>query len=188
MNLVFVARLVGDNLTSLERFIAGVWPAVIERHPRAELRVVGAIGIEAERLVAETKALRGVSFVGYVENLATAYAGAAIAIVPVDKNCGIVNKAIEAMAAGLAVVGYSRTLAPIKGASAGVHFAGINTADEMASAINELLSNPARLREMQNAAHQLATENYRWKTRLTAYDEMYSQAAVRARLGRPRFS
>lgn len=177
--VLFVARLVGDNLASLERFLNEVWPTVLRQHPQAALHVVGSVEPESEKLVATARGIQGVSFLGYVEDLAVAYAGAGIAIVPIDKNCGIVNKAIEAMAAGLAVVGYSRTLMPIEEGVSGVHFVGVDSAEGMASAISQLLADPPRLRDMQRAAYLLARQAYRWETRREAYDEMYRRVSRR---------
>jgi glycosyltransferase involved in cell wall biosynthesis len=119
-------------------------------------------------------------FHGYVEDLRDAYRQCGIAIVPINKNCGIINKVVEAMAAGLAVVGFQKTFAGVGEAMSGLHcVAAVDYAD-FGHAVAGLIRDESRRRSMQSAAYGLARQHYAWATRRTDYEHMYRRAAERA--------
>jgi len=98
-DIIFVAKLVGENISSLEKFLRICWPEV---H-------VGKVGDEAVELKNKYDGRGGIIFSGYVEDLSSVYSKCGVSIVPINKSCGLINKAIEAMASGLAVVGFNKT-------------------------------------------------------------------------------
>lgn len=171
--VVFVANLVAENLIYLRELLAITWPAVLRKCPDAKLRVVGKLGKEALVLKSQFSNLPGVVFTGYVACLADAYYGCGISVVPVNKNCGIVNKAIEAMAAGLAVVGFRKVFTGITQGENNKHFVSVDDYSEMADAIVKLYLDDVLRNSIQIFAHQMATEHYSWDSRRNRYEEMY---------------
>ncbi len=185
-NLLFVGHLVEDNLHSLCLFLELAWPTVLADTPDAQLFVAGRWGAEARRRLAAYERSRSIRFLGYVDRLEPVFANCGIAIVPIDKDCGLINKALEAMAAGLATVGLKRTFAGIPQAIEGTHFLAANDIPGMAQAVTELLRDSARLRSMQRHANTLATRSFSWETRRESYEHMYESASVSGKRRRRR--
>lgn len=99
--IVFMAELSGEYGPIAEWLLREVWPAA--RRPGFTLAVVGrgaSPGLRA--LLAATPQ---VTHQEYVPELRAVYQDAAIALAPVFKGFGLINKTLEAMAAGLPVLG-----------------------------------------------------------------------------------
>lgn len=175
-DVIFVANLVAENLVYLQHFLEKSWPIVLDKCPDAKLHVVGKLNPEAMALKAQGENIKGVIFLGYVECLADAYRGCGISIVPVNKNCGIVNKAIEAMAAGLAVIGFNKTFTGIKHAHKDEHFIAVADYICMGHAVVDLIQDDLHRKKIQQSAHQMAIKHYSWASRSKSYSEMYKDA------------
>jgi len=188
-DIIFVATLAGTHLNALQEFLIHSWPMVKKRHSNVTLYVVGKIGPNAQKLKEQYDLQSGVRFTGYVEELAEVYRMCGIAIAPINQNCGIMNKVIEAMAAGLAVVGFGKTFAGIPLGKPGKHFVQAMDYENMAREIIDLLNNKIRCDEIKRAGHELARKHYSWSSRKDAYAQMYERAAKAARIisdgGRP---
>jgi glycosyltransferase involved in cell wall biosynthesis len=119
------------NVDAAERLVREVLPLV----PGGRVLLIGRD--PSPRVLA----LAGptVEVTGTVPDVATALAGAAVFVAPIQRGRGVRNKVLEAMAAGLPVVGTSLALQGI-GASAGVLEA--ETAREQADAVLRLLADP----------------------------------------------
>src|SRR5271169_1250281 len=98
-DLIFVGKLADDYLLYLKQFLNDGWPIIHREYPEVKLHVVGKLGPQAQHFRDQVKFVEGVEFKGYVERLTDVYCRCGISIVPINKNCGIINKAIEAMAA-----------------------------------------------------------------------------------------
>jgi glycosyltransferase involved in cell wall biosynthesis len=179
-DIIFVATLTGSHLKCLERFLGLSWPIIRSHHPDVRLFVVGKVGSDAGRLKEEYRTCPEVTFTGYVPNLSDVYRMCGIAIAPVDQNCGLVNKVIEAMAAGLAVVGFENTFAGIPHGKPGVHFVQTIDYESMGHAIAKLIANETRCQELRVAGRELARMYYSWPSRGASYHQMYSTAAAEA--------
>ncbi|BFU91059.1 MAG: hypothetical protein NTAFB01_22460 [Nitrospira sp.] len=180
-DIIFVATLTGTHLKGLQRFLSRSWPIVMKHHPSITLHVVGKVGPDARKLKEEYNTFPGVRFTGYVPSLSDVYGMCGIAIAPIDQNCGIVNKVIEAMAAGLAVVGFENTFAGIPQGKAGVHFVRAVDYESMGHEIVKLLDDQTRCHAIKMAAQQLAQSYYSWSSRGDLYSQMYARAAETAR-------
>jgi glycosyltransferase involved in cell wall biosynthesis len=184
IDIIFVGKLVGDNLEGLRTFLERSWPLVDSVYGDIKLHIVGKVGAEAQSIKAMFEGQRNVIFHGYVEKLTNVYRNCGIAIVPLNKDCGIINKAIEAMGAGLAVVGFEKIFAGIKEAKPGLHCVTATDYGQFGRAIVELIRDESRRRSIQNAAHDLAKQYYSWSSRRDDYDKMYRLSAKRAMLRR----
>jgi len=181
-DIIFVATLEGAHLKGLQRFLSRSWPIVRKHDPSIRLYVVGKIGPDARKLKEEYNTFPEVRFTGYVPSLCDVYGRCGIAIAPIDQNCGIVNKVIEAMAAGLAVVGFENTFAGIPQGKAGVHFVRAMDYESMGHEIVKLLSDQTWCQAIKMAAQELAQSYYSWSSREDLYGQMYARAAEAARL------
>jgi glycosyltransferase involved in cell wall biosynthesis len=177
-DLIFVGKLADDYLLYLEQFLKDGWPIIHRECPEVRLHIVGKIGDQAQQLRAQAERMDGVIFEGYVELLAEAYSGCGISIVPVNKNCGIINKAIEAMAAGLVVVGFDKTFIGIAEAKLGEHFVTAEDYAGMGRTVVEVIRDEPRRLAIQRNAHQLAAQYYSWINRQGNYENMYLSAQI----------
>ena len=180
IDIIFVGKLVADNLEGLQTFLEVSWPLIESQYRDAKLHIVGDVGAQAQRLKAAFGARNNVVFHGYIENLTDVYRDCGIAIVPINKDCGLINKVIEAMAAGLAVVGFEKTFASIKEAEDGRDFVSAADYVHFGQVVARLIRDDSRRISIQNAAHVLAKRYYEWSTRAARYESMYRLSAERA--------
>lgn len=180
-DIIFVAKLIGFNLHSLQEFLKNCWPEIHAESPETTLYVVGEVGEEASKVIGDIKNTDGLCFTGYVENLEDAYAKCGIAIVPIDKNCGIINKAIEAMASGIAVVGFHKSFSGIKYAVKDTHYISVSNYNNMTLEIIELLLNKKHCQKIKSSAHLFALDHFSWSSRIESYEKMYHDAVTHAR-------
>ncbi len=90
------------NARAIDRFVAAVWPAVVAAVPGATLKLVGSHLSEQQR--ARWSAVEGVDVVGFVEDLADAYAPSAFSVVPIFEGGGTKIKVLESLAFGRTTV------------------------------------------------------------------------------------
>ena len=140
------------NYTGIDWFIQRVWPGVRAACPAAEFHIIGR-GLP-ESYVGPWKAAVGVVLVGFVEDLAAAYAAADFTVAPVLFGAGTKIKVLESGAYGRTCVltehalrGYGRHLRD------GQEVLETHTAEAMTRACISLLQSPEKCREMGKAAH-----------------------------------
>ena len=178
-DILFLGQLTGDNLHSLGQFLDNSWPMIRRERPEARLHVVGRTSSESRRLCVQAERCGGIVMRGYVEKLADAYSDCGIAIVPINKTCGILNKAIEAMAAGLVAVGFESSFSGIPQAKSGVHYISSRDYLDMGRSIVDVSCDIDKRCSIQKQAHCMARKYYSWDDRLGAYEEMYHFATKR---------
>lgn len=160
--VLFVADLGGEYAGTARWLAQEVWPAIAARHPQAELHVIGRRAAPALRAVfAATPRLHHLDF---ADDLGAVYADAAVALSPVFKGFGLINKTLEAMAAGLPVVGGAAAFNGIAGFRAGVHGWVCDTpaAAPFVAALDTLLCDAARREAIGQAARRLVDGAFRW--------------------------
>jgi len=97
--VMFVGSDNPSNEHCLRKFVEETWPLVLDEVPDAVLKVYGKVaGID------DFSAFKGVEPVGFVDDLASAYAQAKVVVNPVALGTGLKIKTVEALAAGKAVV------------------------------------------------------------------------------------
>lgn len=180
VDICFTAPLKGANLHYLQNFLQDAWPEIHKIHPEVKFHVVGQIYPESKTLINFSNRIGGVVYHGFIEDISTIYSKCGIAAIPINKKCGLINKAIEGMAAGLAIVGLDNTFAGIPEVKPFVHCMSSKDYKGMATNINYLLDNPAQLMKMRNAGWNIADKYYRWDNRKEKYEEMYKNAIKRA--------
>lgn len=160
--VVFVAELSGEHGATARWLATQVWPQTASAHPQAELVIVGKGASPALRAVlAGTPRLRHLD---YVDDLAGLYADAMIALSPVFKGFGLINKTLEAMASALPVIGGRAAFNGIPGFRSGEHgiaCTGPGSA-EFVAALRALLHDAPRRAAIGAAARRLVDGRFRW--------------------------
>ncbi len=161
--VVFVGR---DEPRKGLDVLLGAWPAVLERHPGAELVLVGTDRVGGP----------GVRSLGSVAEAVkwTVLAGAAVACVPATRGESFGIVLVEAMAAGCAVVASDL---PAFAAVMGPDGVRVPPADApaLATAIDRLLSDEPGRHRLAEAGRRRAAR-YRWGSVTAAYERAYADA------------
>mgnify|MGYP003948611215 CR=1 FL=1 len=156
------------NMRGLERFLTTAWPLVLQKRPRAILRIVGAM---PDRWLNRWRGLVGVEVVGFVDSLQDEYQRSTVVIAPVASGAGTNIKVLESLKMGRCCV-----MSPV--AARGQQFLNeISSGELSASSISEmserivyLLAHPERRRALEDQLHAWAIANCNHET-------FYSQVA-----------
>lgn len=159
-DIVFMAELSGEYGPIAEWLIKDVWPRVPRDGYR--LRIVGKGASPALKALMDGAA--GVVHESFVARIESVYEHAAIVISPVFKGFGLINKTLEAMASGIAVVGGRAAFNGIEGFEDGRHGVVCPKADAatFAGALAPLMKDPQRQAQLGEAARQLVSGRFRW--------------------------
>ncbi len=159
-DVVFMAELSGEYGPIALWLASQVWPRVRRRGHR--LRVIGR-GANAELLEAMAAA-PDLVHEEYVPGLADVYRNSSVAISPVFKGFGLINKTLDAMAAGAAVVGGLAAFNGIEGFEPGVHgyVCERPLASEFITALDNLLADPVQCERLGRAGRALLGRTYSW--------------------------
>jgi GT2 family glycosyltransferase/glycosyltransferase involved in cell wall biosynthesis len=150
------------NLLAAEFFLNQVWPLLHD----AQLHIIA--GANYEYFLARYKerveldlARERVEVEGFVADVRPAYRRAALVVAPLVASAGTNIKVLEAMAMGRAVVS---TPAGVNGLdlAPGEDFVLVKTAEEMAAAIEELLSDPIKRNRIEWAARARVERDFGW--------------------------
>ncbi|HVO92888.1 MAG TPA: glycosyltransferase family 4 protein [Terriglobales bacterium] len=156
--LLFVGGYNGANVDGLRRFLSDAWPEILRRDPRAHLRVCGYVcrGFSGERF-------NNVTFLGYQESVESEYAEATVVINPAWIGTGLKIKSVEALARGKPLV---TTPKGIDGLPDGIEQCASIARDdkEFASAVLQLLCEPAYRKQLAQSANTFATMNLNKRT------------------------
>ena len=86
------------NISAVDYFIRAIWPAIRRAKPRARFRIAGGRMLEENRK--RWGAVEGVEILGFVPDIATAYADSHFAIAPILYGSGTNIKVLECFAYG----------------------------------------------------------------------------------------
>ena len=139
------------NIDGIQFFLSEVWPLIQAVQPGAQFVIVGRNPPAA--LVEQSRALRGVTFTGFVDDVRTYVHRAHAFVIPLRVGGGTRIKAFEAMAMGCPVVS---TAIGIEGLDVmpEQHYLLRDAAADQAQAVLDLLGDPSlRLSLSQRARH-----------------------------------
>ena len=154
--LVFVGAMDADhNIDAMRFFVLNVLPQVRDRYADVSLTIVGARPVATVRSLADNP---GVVVTGEVESVADWLHEASVCVLPLRVGFGIKNKTLEAMAAGVPIVGSDRALEGLP--SAGLR---ANRAEEYVTAIDRLFSQPELRSHLSQQGRTCVEQTYTWK-------------------------
>ncbi|MEM8947296.1 MAG: glycosyltransferase family 4 protein [Planctomycetota bacterium] len=162
-SIVFVGVLSALYAGRFEWFIHQVWRLVDRVENGLSLTAIGRGANEALR---QSMAENEVEYVEFVEDLSDIYREHDVLIAPIFKGFGLINKVVEAMAAGCVVVGDATAFNGIPEFVAGQHGFVADTAEEFQEILRNDLADPNRLNEMRQAARSLMEKHFRWSQRI----------------------
>ena len=145
------------NIDAVCWFAREVWPAIAQKHPELEFKVVGRRPSSAVRRLASDR----VRIIGTVEDVRPCYASAIAVVVPLRVGSGTRLKILEAMAAGVPIVSTSLGAAGID-ATHNVHLLLANTNGEIVAALEQIVSSGETSSRLTMAARDLVLRRYDW--------------------------
>ena len=161
-------------------FCANVLPQIRARRPNLKLEIVGADPSPAVLKLAE---LPGVSVTGWVADVRPYLKRAALSVATLNIARGTQNKILEAMAAGVPVVTTTIAAGGVL-ADAGEHFLVADTPAEQATAILQILENPAERQRLALAGRNRMLSHHQWESSMRRLDGIIERclaAPLRAR-------
>nr|MBC7244595.1 glycosyltransferase [Chloroflexota bacterium] len=169
--LVFTGKMdFRPNVDAVLWFCSEVLPLIQESAPATQFYVVGK---NPHPRLEPLRHMPGVTVTGFVEDVRSYIAAAAVYVVPLLTGGGTRLKVLEAMAMGKAIV--STTLG-----CEGIHAAPeqeIVLADkphDFAARVLNLLQNEARRRELGYAARAFAEQHFDWRIVATSLEQAYA--------------
>lgn len=156
--LIFAGAM--DNQPNIDaaRFLAlDILPHLQHHYPQLQLRLVGARPVPTVQALAEKP---GVTVTGKVDSMVNELHQATVCVIPMRSGFGIKNKTLEALAAGVPVVGSDRALEGLN--LDGQVVLRANAVEEYAEAITQLLENPPLRQQLSAAGRQFIEQHYTW--------------------------
>ncbi len=166
--VVFVGRLSAMYGHRLRWFLDDVWPLVMAKMPTAKLVVVGK---GAGKGLTEIFERLGVTYQPFVPEIEDIYRDKAMLIAPIFKGFGLINKVVEAMAAGCLVLGDKTAFNGIPDFQAGVHGRVVEDAEAFAAQIVEVLGDSDFVQQQREAGRELVRRHFDWAVRRRVLQE-----------------
>jgi glycosyltransferase involved in cell wall biosynthesis len=158
-SVVFTGKLsYHANAAAAIRLVARIMPLVWGRFPETPVILAGKGPPEAVKALARDPR---VSVTGYVDDMRTVLAKAAVAVCPLVYGAGIQNKVLEALASGVPAVmtvAASEALAGVPGRD----YIAVEGDDDFADAVLELLEDGARRRRLGEAGLAYVRAHHQW--------------------------
>lgn len=173
--IVFVGAMDASHNIDAARFFAlEVLPVIQKRYTSATFRIVGA---RPTKTVLELAKRPGVSVTGEVAAIAPELHRATVCVIPLRVGYGIKNKTLEAMAAGVPVVGSNRGLEGIKiETSEGLAALRANQLPEYVEALTSLFENPELRQQLSKNGRLLVEKEYTWEQIGKRYEKLLLRA------------
>ena len=173
--LVFTGQMdYRPNVDAVTEFARAALPLIRDRFPKARFAIVGRNPTSDVQALA---ALPGVIVTGEVPDTRAWLASADIVVAPLVLARGIQNKVLEAMAMAKTVVASPQAALGID-ASIGTEIIVAEGSAAQASEICDLLTSPARLRTIGDAARHRIEARYGWDARLSGLASMLRMPAL----------
>lgn len=159
--VLLIASAEGIYADIIRWFLSRVWPEVLKRHPGARLHLLGK-GVQ--KLVTELQRLKArdsIRIETFQERLSAFYLKRDMAVCPVFKGYGLINKTIEALQHGCVTVGDPAAFNGINNFQSGYHgFIAQTDADFVHTIVGNLAKSNL---EMRLAAHRLVKDKFNWQ-------------------------
>lgn len=178
--LVFTGDMgFSPNVEAAEVLARRIFPIVRQSHPDIELALVG------RRPGARVQALEGdgVIVTGEVPEMQPWLRDASVYVAPMKTGAGTCTKILEALAVGLPVVTNPLGMEGIE-ATHGENALVLETDEEIAAEVTDLLHDAGRRRRLGQAARRLVEERYDWPRCLAPLEPLYRALHGKATPGR----
>ncbi len=136
-SILYMTHLAAGRARESGWFLERVWPQVVARAPEAELLLVGTPPDRHSAFWRHPPERAKV--LGFVDDLAGLFSSVRLAVVPTLHSTGVVNRILDAMAAGVPVVTTPEALSTLSGAEEGAHALCADNAEDFARDVLRVL-------------------------------------------------
>ncbi|MGB7442388.1 MAG: glycosyltransferase family 4 protein [Coleofasciculaceae cyanobacterium] len=174
-SLIFVGAMDAEHNIEAARFFAlEVFPLLRQRYSDAKFSIAGARPTEEIQKLGNNP---GVIVTGRVPSMVEYLHKTTVCVVPLRTGFGIKNKTLEAMAAGVPVVGSDRGLEglAVDGNSTPVRAMRANQVQEYVAAISRLFEEPQLREKLSGNGRDLIEREYTWERAGQCYEQVLSQ-------------
>ncbi|MGF1540182.1 MAG: glycosyltransferase family 4 protein [Pleurocapsa sp.] len=175
--IVFVGNMDRpSNIDAASFLTLEIFPEIRKRYPEAALELVGANPADE---VLQLNAISGVTVTGEVKSVVEYLHWATVCVIAIRKGFGLKNRTLEAMAAGVPVVGSDRALAGLKvdGANVPLRAMRANKLEEYIYAIGRLFSEPKLREKLSENGRLLVETEYTWDRVGQKYEQVLIDAS-----------
>lgn len=151
-------------------FLFSFFPEIKERIPSIKFVLAGR-GADKET-IDKILTIKGVEYLGYVENLEDFYSQIDVVITTVNKSCGILNRVLEAWSFGKVVVGFKRNFAAFPESLPNKHYLIADSIQEFVKVFSELIDGSIDSNTIGNNALCLVKEHYDWQTSVKKLNQL----------------
>lgn len=156
------------NVDGVRHFVDDIWPKVLAEQARARFVVVGRN--PPASLLDHCRAIPGVSFTGFVDDVRPYVKQAQVSVIPLRVGGGTRIKAFEAMAMGCPVVSTSIGIEGLD-VQDGEHFLCRDDAAAQAAAVLQLLADAALRTALSQRARRCVEERFGHRVAARAFED-----------------
>ncbi|MDJ0676389.1 MAG: glycosyltransferase family 4 protein [Calothrix sp. MO_167.B42] len=172
--LIFIGAM--DNLANIDAvcfFVNEVLPKIHKFYPHTTFDIVGSNPVPT---ILQLKERPGINVTGRVPSMVEYLHQGTICVVPMRTGFGIKNKTLEAMAAGIPVVGSDRGLEGlcVDGVGTSPRALRANTPEEYFQAISQLFAHPQLRNDLSHHARQMVETEFTWEKAGRLYEQVMS--------------
>ncbi|HJZ05776.1 hypothetical protein A2634_03745 [Candidatus Amesbacteria bacterium RIFCSPHIGHO2_01_FULL_48_32] len=160
------------NSEAVDFLVNDIWPLIKTKMPSAKLLIVG--NSPTAKALSYQQKDSSITVIGGIPDIRDAYAKAHVLLAPVFSGKGTRYKILEAMATGTPAVGTKIALEGLN-ITPGKQAIVANTAEEMATAVHNVVSHPKLQQQLAHNGKKFVSEKYDWKTISTKLDKIYRQ-------------
>ncbi|RKM54468.1 glycosyltransferase [Butyrivibrio sp. X503] len=145
---------------NLYPFLYSIFPQIIKEFPDIRFVIAGrGASVEVEEKLSH---LDNVDYIGEVEDLHDFYDKVDIVVTTVKKDCGLINRVLEAWAYRRLNIGFSKNFAAFEYAENGVHYLSADNEGEFVSAVEYAIKYPDKARIIRDNGYDLVKNKYSW--------------------------
>jgi glycosyltransferase involved in cell wall biosynthesis len=168
--ILFMGILSGKYEYVANWLILDAWPKISLKYPNLVLKLVGkGLSVDLQRRIRNNKSIE---YIPYVESLNDVYLDSQILIAPIFMRCGLINKTIEAMAAGLVVMGDETAFNGIPDFKHNIHGYQFRNLEDVIYGLGELLENKELFNSIRLNAKQLVNNNFDWDSKTSTFNSL----------------
>lgn len=160
------------NIDAVCWFVENCWREIREAVPDATFQIVGRNPARRVRALADVP---GVRVLGEVEDVSEHLGAFSVSVAPMRIACGLQNKVLEAMVAGLPVVLTERAARAVGGED-GRNFFVADQPDRFIRTVVRLLRSPAESQQIGENARAFVRRCFRWEDHLKTLDAVVEDA------------
>ncbi len=158
------------NVEAVDFLVQKIWGLVKEKLPDARLLIVG--NAPTKKVLGYQNSDSSIQVLGRVDDIRDYFSQAHVLVAPVFSGKGTRYKILEAMASGTPVVATSVAVEGL-GVKGGKHVLISDTAQGMADAIVQLISDSSKRRQLAESGREFVRKNYDWSLISKKLDTIY---------------